>query len=140
MNGEPMIKGFRDDPDDVRYREPGDPLPNSKEAIAQVFTKDNDHPLHLDHARMLVAVYDTPPWHGEAFVLFEDMRDHLLYEVNASHCSCYGLEGQWEPELINRNELVSRPAYIGSRYDTEYTELNEQIRSAMWSAMQEARS
>lgn len=23
--------------------------------------------------------------------------DGKLYEVNGGHCSCYGLEGQWEP-------------------------------------------
>lgn len=31
-----------------------------------------------------------------AFVLFK--RDGKLWEVNGSHCSCYGLENQWEPE------------------------------------------
>jgi hypothetical protein len=29
-------------------------------------------------------------------VIFE--KDGKLWEVNGSHCSCYGLEGQWQPE------------------------------------------
>lgn len=33
---------------------------------------------------------------GSALVIYE--RDGELYEVHGSHCSCYGLEGQWEPE------------------------------------------
>jgi len=44
----------------------------------------------------LLASYGTPSYEGYAFVLFE--RDGKLYEVNGGHCSCFGLEGQWEPE------------------------------------------
>ncbi len=42
------------------------------------------------------ATYETPSYEGYAFVLYE--HDGKLYEVSGSHCSCYGLEGQWEPE------------------------------------------
>jgi hypothetical protein len=45
---------------------------------------------------MLFASYETPRYEGSALVLFE--RGGKLFEVNGSHCSCYGLEGQWEPE------------------------------------------
>ena len=34
-----------------------------------------------------------------AFVLYE--KDGHLYEVHGAHCSCYGFEGQWEPEATN---------------------------------------
>lgn len=47
--------------------------------------------------RILLAHYDSEGYMGDAFVLME--RDGNLYEVNGSHCSCHGLEGQWEPEL-----------------------------------------
>jgi hypothetical protein len=50
----------------------------------------------LDGTNVLLASYGTPSHEGYAFVLFE--RDGKLYEVHGSHCSCYGLEGQWEPE------------------------------------------
>ena len=57
-----------------------------------------ENPLtdELDRVNILLASYGTPDYEGYAFVLFE--RDGALYEVNASHCSCFGLEGQWEPE------------------------------------------
>lgn len=45
----------------------------------------------------LLAFYeDTYGYSYEAFVLFR--QGGKLYEVNGGHCSCYGLEGQWEPE------------------------------------------
>lgn len=50
----------------------------------------------LCDVNILFAVYTYECYEGFAFVLFE--KDGILYEVNASHCSCYGLEGQWEPE------------------------------------------
>ena len=45
---------------------------------------------------VLFASYSYENYSGDAFVLFE--KDGKLYEVNGSHCSCYGLEGQFEPE------------------------------------------
>ncbi len=50
----------------------------------------------LAGATVLVASYTYDDYSGSAYVLFE--RDGKLYEVHGSHCSCYGLEGQWEPE------------------------------------------
>lgn len=55
---------------------------------------------------ILFAAYDIEYYSGEAFVLFE--RDGVLYEVNGSHCSCYGLEGQWEEEETTLDALVYR--------------------------------
>jgi len=57
----------------------------------------------LDGARILIASYRLDGYEGAAFVLFE--RDGKLYEVFASHCSCYGLEGQWEPEEVTAAAL-----------------------------------
>ncbi|MCY7911158.1 hypothetical protein MOB65_20090 [Bacillus inaquosorum] len=45
-------------------------------------------------------------WDGAAFVLFE--KEGKLYEVSGKHCSCYGLEGQWEPEEVVLKELENR--------------------------------
>ncbi len=50
----------------------------------------------IQDCEILFASY-TGAWiEGFAFVLFK--KDGKLFEVNASHCSCHGLEGQWEPE------------------------------------------
>ncbi len=50
----------------------------------------------LENANILFAFYDRENHEGRAYVLFE--KNGELYEVYGSHCSCRGLEGQWEPE------------------------------------------
>ena len=45
---------------------------------------------------VLFASYGNESYDGEAFLLVE--KDNKLYEVNADHCSCYGLEDQFELE------------------------------------------
>ena len=60
----------------------------------------------LDGYNVLIAVYDTPAYEGYAFVLME--KDGQLYEVNGSHCSCYGLEGQWDIEETCEEALKIR--------------------------------
>jgi hypothetical protein len=50
----------------------------------------------LDNCHILLASYETGDYCGSAFVLF--VENGKLYEVSASHCSCYGLENQWDPE------------------------------------------
>lgn len=58
---------------------------------------------------LLFAEYDSGGYDGTAFVLFE--RDGILYEVNGSHCSCYGLEDQWEPTMCTVASLKMREFY-----------------------------
>lgn len=61
---------------------------------------------HLEGVTILVANYTYEDYNGNAFVLFE--KDSKLYEVYGGHCSCYGLEGQWEPEEVLLDELIKR--------------------------------
>ena len=64
----------------------------------------------LDHVEIIYAEYDCPPYEGYAQVYFYNKEDNLFYGAHGSHCSCYGLEGQWEPEEIGDLELFK--AYI----------------------------
>jgi hypothetical protein len=52
--------------------------------------------------RILYAAYETADYEGTAHVVYE--KDGRFFEVNASHCSCYGLEEGWEPEEIDATE------------------------------------
>lgn len=59
--------------------------------------------------KILFAYYTDDEYSGyekEAFILFEE--NSKLYEVNGHHCSCYGLEGQWEPEETTKESLLHR--------------------------------
>lgn len=66
------------------------------------YYSENEEPTPVEEkpkfigAEVLFASYGTDNYSGDAFVLFR--RDGKLFEVNGSHCSCYGLEGQWDPE------------------------------------------
>jgi hypothetical protein len=59
----------------------------------------------LQDCEVLFAAYDGD-YDGEALVVFR--RDGMLYEVNGGHCSCYGLEDQWEPEETSIEALRHR--------------------------------
>lgn len=65
---------------------------------------------------ILFASYGYENYSGDAWVLFE--RDGKLYEVNGQHCSCFGLEGQWEPEEVYLPELKNR--LMKGTFGTDY--------------------
>jgi hypothetical protein len=65
----------------------------------------------LMDSEVIFADYERGQLEGEAMVVF--LRDDSplgneprLYCVHASHCSCRGLEGQWEPEETTIKALV----------------------------------
>ena len=72
--------------------------------------RDNQTPSHekpeFQGIDVLFASYEYEDYQGDAFVLFR--KDGKLYEVNGGHCSCYGLEGQWEPEETTIEALEHR--------------------------------
>ncbi len=53
--------------------------------------------------RVLYADYDCHDYEGSAFVFF--LQKGKFYTVSGSHCSCYGLEDQWDPEEITIAEI-----------------------------------
>ena len=59
--------------------------------------------------KVLYAWYESADYSGNAFVLLKKGRK--LYEVNGSHCSCSGLEGQFELEETNVETLLKRKHY-----------------------------
>lgn len=50
----------------------------------------------FEKINVLFAIYTYEEYTGEALVIFE--RNGRLYEVHGAHCSCRGLEGQWDEE------------------------------------------
>lgn len=72
--------------------------------IANEFSIDSNVTSKI---KILYAHYNAENYEGEAHVIF--VEDGILYEVNGSHCSCYGLEDQWKPEETNVYALLERP-------------------------------
>lgn len=53
---------------------------------------------------MIRAVYEQNKYDGAAVVIF--VKDGVFYLVQASHCSCHGLEDQWSPEEMTAEALT----------------------------------
>jgi hypothetical protein len=54
---------------------------------------------------VLLAVYDSELYEGYANVIYRQADRY--YWVHGSHCSCYGLEGQWDPEEYSAELLIA---------------------------------
>ncbi len=52
---------------------------------------------------VLAALYETGSYEGSAEVIYR--RGDKYYVASGSHCSCYGLEGQWEPEEYDKSTM-----------------------------------
>lgn len=73
---------------------------------ADVFDSFHVNPVKQQNIHICFAVYSGENYEGVAFVIFS--KNGKLYEVNGAHCSCDGLEGQWEPEAVSLVELQNR--------------------------------
>jgi hypothetical protein len=97
-----------------------------QQAIKDDFEITNED---LRGAKILLASYSYECYSGDAFVLFE--RDGKLWEVNGGHCSCYELEGQWEPEEttieVLRHRLtegeLGKDSYYGNEFADELSKV-----------------
>lgn len=58
----------------------------------------------LEGATVIHADYTYEYYEGSSYVLF--FKDGKYYEVFGSHCSCYGLEDQWDPEEVTVAQLL----------------------------------
>lgn len=98
---------------------------NNKEHWEQKKIEMSNAIKRWEPINILFATYSYQDYSGDAFVLFE--RDGKLFEVNGSHCSCYGLEGQFEPEETSVEALAHRliegkmgqDSYCGNEYGNE---------------------
>jgi len=62
----------------------------------------------LTDTQVVLAEYTYEDYSGSAWVVFVG-TDGVLYEVNGGHCSCFGLEDQWEPEATSAEAILARP-------------------------------
>ena len=54
---------------------------------------------------VLLAEYDIDGYEGSALVIYRN-GDNFYYN-SGGHCSCYGLEGQWDPEEYSSEQFVA---------------------------------
>lgn len=60
----------------------------------------------LKNKHFVYAYYSCGDYSGDAYLLF--IENDKLYEVDAGHCSCYGLEEQFNPEEVPIEVLYYR--------------------------------
>lgn len=63
---------------------------------------ERDFDCKIDH-NILYASYEYESYEGYSYVISE--KDGTLYENDAGHCSCNGLEGCWTPSATTREAL-----------------------------------
>ena len=57
---------------------------------------------------VVFAYYTCESYSGDALVILRDPHSGVFYEVNGGHCSCYGLEGQWDMEETTLDVMLQR--------------------------------
>jgi hypothetical protein len=88
----------------------------------------DEHMEAHKNENILFASYECEAYEGSAYVLYEE--NGKLFEVHGSHCSCMGLEGQWEPEETTLDSLKHRlqkgtlgfDGYSGNEFGEELKE------------------
>lgn len=70
------------------------------------------------HIKLLYADYTYEDYTGDAYVLGYDKQKKQFFEVHGSHCSCYGLEGQWDEEYYD--DVKQLQAAIQRRLDSRF--------------------
>lgn len=87
----------------------------SEQDLADAITKT------LESADFVLAFYDLEAYEGYAYVLY--CKDGVWYEVSGGHCSCYGLEGQWNPQETHVEALKLRLADGSFGYERNFDQL-----------------
>lgn len=59
----------------------------------------------LDEPKYVFGAYHYEFYEGDAFAVYSDDGE-TFFMAGGSHCSCYGLENQWEPIETNREALL----------------------------------
>ncbi len=72
--------------------------------------KDENLFNQLKEYDVLIAYESVGSWgcDSSSFFLLRKKSSGRLFEVNGSHCSCYGFENQFKPTPVNKIELKNR--------------------------------
>lgn len=88
-----------------------------------------NNPQEYENAVPVFASYDCEDYDGYATVIF--IQHGKFWEVHGSHCSCFGLEDQWEPEetsfeVLRHMANKGRYSYLHNKEFSDAIDLIEQ--------------
>jgi hypothetical protein len=81
-------------------------FPTKKESLAKMAKEFKVDVKTFKGCEFIVAQYSYEEYAGSSFCLYK--KDGVLYENYGNHCSCFGLEGQWEPSETTAEALKLR--------------------------------
>lgn len=83
----------------------------------------------LDQYEILLAYESVGSWGCDSSSFFLLRKDGKLYENHGGHCSCYGFEGQWEPEETEVEALKRREYWSLGGYDNSPEQNENEIKN-----------
>lgn len=75
-----------------------------KNYLVEAYKADENE---VDKYDILIGCEQEWAYEGYSWYLLRNKISNELFEVNGAHCSCYGYEGQFEPQLITVEYLKS---------------------------------
>jgi hypothetical protein len=72
----------------------------------------------LKNYKVLIAYMEEEAYEGSSYYLIQNKKTKELFENYASHCSCYGYEDKWEPEITNKEYLLNKILKGSFTYDS----------------------
>ena len=88
---------------------------------------DRDKAKLPSNITLLYADYTYEDYSGDAYVLGYDKQKKQFFEVHGDHCSCYGLEGQWDEEYYD--DVKQLQAAIQRRLDVRWEHFRQSYSS-----------
>jgi hypothetical protein len=83
-----------------------------RKSVFANFQREDDPDIQI-----LYANYHLGDYEGSALVIYYRKSTRQYYEAYGAHCSCYGLEGQWEGDEILVPEEIENRLAKGNLYD-----------------------
>ncbi|BCM95250.1 hypothetical protein [Burkholderia phage FLC6] len=74
-----------------------------REDVFRAFSVEDDPKYQI-----LYAGYTYEDYSGSSVVFGYDHEKKQFFDVYGSHCSCFGLEDQWDPEYYESFELLKQ--------------------------------
>jgi hypothetical protein len=84
-----------------------------------------------EEPRFVFAQYETPAYEGYSTVITSTGADDFFI-VEGSHCSCFGLEGQWEPTRHDSADLRKMMEASYGFFHDHKDRLTEWIKETIW--------
>lgn len=91
----------------------------------------------LKIVELILAYESVGSWGCDSSSFFLFRKNGVLYENHGGHCSCYGFEGQWEPEEVTVEALKKREWFSLGGYDNAPKENEQAIRDCIASLKEE---